>query len=353
MEYKSKLHESTVKYPQSQIWMDSCGAEELAYGIERGCVGATCNPNIVTQVIKNELDIWTPVIRKIIEENPEYNEDDVSWALIDEIGRQRSQLLLPIFTESGGKLGRLSIQTNIKNYRNTERMLEQAIHLNELGENMQVKLPASEAGVKAMEEATYRGISINATVSFTVSQAVAVAEAVERGLERRKKEGLSCAKMTPVCTIMAGRVDDWLKSYTTTKNLAVAPESLEWAGIAVEKEAYRVYNEKNYTTKLLTAANRNPYHWSEFVGGDIRQTINYGWQKKLESCDFDVVSRIDHPVHPEYMRQLKKYPEFMKAFENGAQNTSEFTDYGAFKFTLNGFLTGYEDLVKLVRPFLV
>lgn len=48
-----------------------------------------------------------------------------------------------------------------------------------------------------MEEATYRGVSINATVSFTVAQAVAVAEAVERGLARRKAEGLPCDEMAP------------------------------------------------------------------------------------------------------------------------------------------------------------
>ena len=51
---------------------------------------------------------------------------------------------------------------------------------------MIVKIPVTQAGVSAIEEATYRGISINATVSFTLPQAIAVAEAVERGLARRE-----------------------------------------------------------------------------------------------------------------------------------------------------------------------
>ena len=58
-----------------------------------------------------------------------------------------------------------------------------------LAPNVIVKIPATETGIRAMEEATYRGISINATVSFTVPQALAVAEAIERGLERREAEG--------------------------------------------------------------------------------------------------------------------------------------------------------------------
>ena len=90
-------------------------------------------------------------------------------------------------------------------------MVEQAVKINSLAPNMQVKIPASAAGVEAMEEATYRGISINATVSFTVAQAVAVAEAVERGLKRREAEGLDNSQMAPICTIMIGRTDDWLK----------------------------------------------------------------------------------------------------------------------------------------------
>jgi transaldolase len=155
--------------------------------------------------------------------------------------------------------------------------LEQALKLDSLGPNMQVKMPASAAGVKAMEEATYHGISINATVSFTVAQAVAVAEAVERGIKRRQAEGKDCSKLAPVCTIMIGRTDDWMKQYTAETGMVVNPECLEWAGVAVIKEAYRIYKERGYRTKLLSAANRNHYHWSELIGGDLAQTINYSW----------------------------------------------------------------------------
>jgi transaldolase len=54
--------------------------------------------------------------------------------------------------------------------------------------------------VEAIEESTYHGVNVNATVSFTVPQAVAVAEAVERGLNRRAAEGKdnsTCAPSAP------------------------------------------------------------------------------------------------------------------------------------------------------------
>lgn len=245
-EFLGKLHESAVKFPMTDIWMDSCGEEELNYGLERGIVGATSNPIIVGAVIKNEMSIWEPRIKELVKEMPDATEDELTWALIDEVGALRSKKLLPVYEEYHGKKGRLSIQTNAKYYRSAEKMIEQAMHLNSLGKNMMVKMPASAAGIKAMEEVTYRGVSINATVSFTVAQAVAVAEAVERGLNRRKAEGLPVDDMGPVCTLMIGRTDDWLKK--STKGI-VDPECLEWAGVAVIKEAYRIYKERGYTTR--------------------------------------------------------------------------------------------------------
>jgi transaldolase len=68
---------------------------------------------------------------------------------------------------------------------------------------------------------------VNATVSFTVPQAIAVAEAVERGIDRRKKEGKDISTMSPVCTIMVGRMDDWLKVIAAKKNIVTNPGYLE------------------------------------------------------------------------------------------------------------------------------
>lgn len=352
-EFKGKLHETAVKFPNTDIWIDSCGEEELEYGLARGCVGATSNPIIVGAVVKSELSYWEPRIKKIIADNPSFSEDDVVWALIDEVGAERSKKLLGVFEQFKGKKGRLSIQTNAKYYRDAARMADQAQHLNSLGKNMQVKMPASAAGVRAMEEATYRGISINATVSFTVAQAVAVAEAVERGLARRKAEGLPCEEMAPVCTIMIGRTDDWLKAYTAKTGMVVDAECLEWAGVAVIKEAYRIYKERGYTTRLLSAANRNHYHWSQLIGGDLCQTINYGWQKRLNACDVEVVSRIDEPVSETIMSELNKIDEFHKSFDEHGMKPEEFETYGGFRSTLASFLDGYDSLVKVIRGLMI
>lgn len=351
--YLGKLHESALDFPMTDIWMDSCGEAELNYGLERGIVGATSNPLIVSAVIKNELEIWENRIKELIKEMPTATEDEITWALIHEMGALRSKKLLPIFEKYKGLKGRLSIQTNAKYYRNARKMVDHAIVLNALGDNMQVKMPASAAGIAAMEEATCRGISINATVSFTVAQAVAVAEAVERGFEYRISNGMDTSMMAPVCTLMIGRVDDWLKSSVNVAGKVVDPECLEWGGIAVIKEAYRIYRERGYKTRLLSAANRNHYHWSALVGGNLSQTINYDWYRRLDNCDIEVKSRIDEPVNAEYMEQLERLPEFVKSFAENGLLLGEFDYYGGFRSTLSAFIAGYDDLCQFIRGYMI
>jgi len=353
MEYKGKLHESAVKFPQTDIWMDSCGEEELNYGLERGIVGATSNPIIIGSVIKNELNIWEKRIRDLIIEMNEATEDEIAWELMHEIAALRAKKLLPVFEENKGLKGRLSIQTNAKYYKSTEKMVEQATELDNIGANIQVKIPAGQAGIAAMEEATYQGVSINATVSFTVAQAVAVAKAVERGLDRRLAENLPIGTMAPVCTIMIGRTDDWMKQFTNETGLVVNPECLEWAGIAVMKEAYRIYKERGYRTKLLSAANRNHYHWSELLGGDLAQTINYGWYKRLDGCDIEVIDRIDDRVDDTIIKELNKISEFKKSFDEKGMTEEEFEKYGAFRSTLTTFIAGYDELCGLIRGYMI
>ena len=349
----NKLLETTTKFPETQIWNDSCSCKELAYCIENGGVGATTNPVIVLNVLKKELKEWEPTINQIIDDNPSYTEDEVAWQTIKAMGAKASKLLLPVFEETKGKKGRISFQTNAKYYRSKDKMVEHAVELASTVPNSQIKAPTSKAGVEAFEEMTYRGVSVNATVSFTVAQAVAVAEAVERGLNRRIAEGLPVDEMNPVCTIMAGRVDDYLKKDCAAKGMLIEPEILEWAGVAVVKNAYKIYKERGYRTKLLVAAYRNPYHWNQFIGGDLILTIPYGWQLKYNSSEYEIKETINDEVNPEYLKKLKKLPEFNKAYDIDGLKPEEFEHYGAFLATISGFLKGYDELVSIIRSYMV
>jgi transaldolase len=350
--YRGPLHEMALT-TKTDYWNDSCSINELSYAIENGAVGATTNPVIVKNVLKAELENYEEQVKELIANNPEATEDEIAWVLIENMAVEGAKLLKPVFDPETGR-GRISIQTNTKYYRNSELLIEQALHFSDLAENIQVKIPATSAGIKAFEESTYRGVSINATVSFTVPQAIAVAEAVERGLNRREKEGLDNSHINPVCTIMVGRVDDWLKDVANRDHIITNPEYLEWAGVAVMKNAYNIFQERGYKTKLLAAAYRNHHQWSQFIGGDILETIPYKWQKRFNGSNIEVKERIDDSVAPEIIDELLyKFDDFKKAYLPEGMGEKEFDNYGAVTKTLLQFSEGYDELVSIIRGYML
>jgi len=352
-EYKSKLHE-TVSTTPTDYWNDSCSIEELTYAIDNGAVGATTNPTIVVNVLKKEMHLWKDRVFQMIDENPTWSEVELTWKLIEEMAVRGAGLLKPVYDREKGRKGRLSIQTNPQLYRNATGIADHAIHFNSLAPNMQVKAPVTSAGVAAIEEATYHGVSINATVCFTVPQAIAVAEAMERGLNRRTAEGRSIAEMSPVCTIMIGRTDDWMRVSAKKEGIDIDPEYLTWAGIACLKRAYGIFQERGYRARLLGAAYRHLGHWSELIGGDIILTIPYEWQLKINASDIEVKPRMADPVDPKIIdAMLTKLPEFRKAYEPDGMTIKEFDTYGATVRTLRGFVSSYHELQGVVRDFML
>ena len=352
-EYKSPLHKM-VSTTQTDLWNDSCSVEELTYSISHGAVGATSNPTIVLNVIKKEMHLWEDRIYEVIDQNPDWTEVEITWKIFEEIGAKGASLLLPVFEKQAGKKGRLSVQTNPANYRNAPALVEQAIHFNSLGPNIQVKIPVTKAGIQAIEDVTFNGVNINATVCFTVPQAIAVAEAVERGLKRREAAGKPVEDMYPVCTIMVGRIDDWLKIVAKRDGIITDPCFMDWAGVACMKKAYSLYKERNYRTRLLAAAYRHHMHWSEFIGGDLILTIPYKWQVLFNNSDIEVKERMDDPVAPEIIDGLSShFEDFVKAYDENGLSVDEFDTFGATVRTLRGFTDSYHELQAVIREFML
>jgi len=351
--WKSPLHEMTQTTPTC-LWNDSAALEELKYSLEHGAVGATCNPVIVLDVLKQEMQIWRDRIVELIRQLPTATEEEISWRLIEEISATRASLLKPIFDAQRGRNGRLSIQTDPHFYRDTSALVEQAVRFSALAPNMIVKIPVTRAGIPAIEEATARGVSINATVCFTLPQCVAVAEAIERGLSRREKEGLDISTMGPVCTIMVGRLDDWLKVVMEKRNIVTDPGYLEWAGVAVFKKTYRLFQERGYRVRLLSAAYRNHLHWSELIGGDLVISPPCKWQMKFNASDITVADRIGTPVDPKIVDGLlKKFPDFGRAYNEGGIAIEDFDSFGPTARTLRQFIEACHEMSGQIRDIMI
>ena len=352
MSIKTKMQQTTDC--GSDWWNDSNDHVELQHAFDEGAVGATSNPVITFQSVKNHSDLWMPVIDEMILKNQQASEDEILWMLIDSVGIKAAKILLPVYEKTNRQKGKLSLQVNPKYYRNADAMFEQGQYLASLAPNIAIKCPALPAGIKAMEMLTASGITVNATVSFTVPQAVQVAEAIERGLSQAEKNSIDTKDVTPYVTIMVGRIDDHLKRVRDSKNTNIDPEIINWASIAIFKNAYKIFKERNYRSKLLAAAFRCDLHWKEIVGGDIIISMPYEWWNKFNASDVDVRHRIDESVDGETISLLKEnFEDFNKAYDEKGMSENEFESFGASVHTMQTFLEGYDEFVALIRSRMI
>ena len=335
------------------LWNDSSDPNELAQSISFGGVGATCNPTIAFTCINQRREVWLPRIAELAKEMPEASESEIGWQAVRELSLEAAKLLEPIFERENGRNGRLSMQTDPRLARSAKALADQAEEFSNLAPNIIVKIPATSVGVEAIEEATYRGVSVNVTVSFSVPQAIVTGEAIERGLKRREAEGKDVSTMGPVVTLMVGRLDDWIKDVAKRDGLFLDPGHLEWAGIAAFKRAYQEFNKRGLRARMLSAAFRNVMHWSEFVGGDVVVSPPFKWAKLINDSGYKMQQRMDIPVRDDIMETLLSIPEFVRAYEPDGMTPLEFDTFGATAKTLRGFLQADADLDALVRDVVI
>ena len=287
---------------QTVLWNDSADPKELKEALTWGIVGATCNPIIALSVIKSDKEYWVGRIKEYAKSHPTATDDQIGWAMVEELSVSAAKILEPEFEKSNGRNGRLSIQTDPRNFRDAK----------------------------------------------------ALAEAIERGLKRREAEGLDISQMGPVCTIMLGRVDDWVKVSVEKSGTLIDPGVMEWAGVAVFKHAHQIYKQRGYRTRLLCAAFRNHMHWSQIIGGDAVISPPFGWQVKINNSGIiPNPNSIEEPVDPVILKTLQTLPEFNKMYDVDGLKESEFTNFGATLRTLRGFLQSAHDLEAFVRDVTV
>ncbi len=160
--------------------------------------------------------------------------------------------------------------------------------------------------------------------------------------------------MSPIVTLMIGRLDDWMKVLVERDDLAVHPDAPNWAGLAVFKRTYGIFQERGYRSRLLAAAYRHRLHWTELVGGDVSMTLPYPWQVRFNRSGIAPEPRIDAPVDPALVDDLlDRVPDFRRAYDPDGMAPAEFEQYGASARTLRTFVKSYHDLQGTIRDLVL
>ena len=231
------------------IWLDYIRRDfvsngQLARLIEAGEVrGVTSNPTIFEEAIAKS-DLYNDAIRPLA--HAAWETELIFESLAVEDVRAASDLFLPVYEGSDGKDGFVSIEVSPRLADDTQGTLTEARRLWESVNrpNLMVKIPATESGVPAIEQAIYEGININVTLVFSLERYSQVMEAYLRGLERRMEANQPIDRVASVASFFVSRVDtavDAKLEAILREEGANAPKALAMLGRAAIANAKLAY----------------------------------------------------------------------------------------------------------------
>ncbi len=193
----------------TKLWLDSIDPELTIKNRKLGATGATSNPIIVSDLIKTGR--FDNKLAELFQDG--YSDEEVAWLTTDDLVKQAQEVFLPVWEETRGNDGYVSFELDplledlVLGPAHDERVKRYI----ELGKkwakgqrNRMIKVPATAAGLDAVEELAAAGITLNVTLIFSERQYKAARDAVWRGAQRRK-DGLDSFKS--VYSIFVSRVD--------------------------------------------------------------------------------------------------------------------------------------------------
>ncbi|HEV3377516.1 MAG TPA: transaldolase [Thermoleophilaceae bacterium] len=195
------------------IWLDTLSRELLESGdfarliADCAVTGATSNPSIFAKAITSS-DRYDDQLRAAVASGTR-DPQELFFELALEDVRRAADLLRPAFDESDGRDGFVSFECTPDLADDSEATIEQALELwRRLDRpNTMIKVPATSAGIPAIEELTSRGVNVNVTLLFSVARYEQVIDAYLTGLERRLASGEPVDAIASVASFFVSRVD--------------------------------------------------------------------------------------------------------------------------------------------------
>jgi transaldolase len=205
----TKLHE--LNQLGQSVWYDNIrrallDSGELAAFIADGVSGVTSNPSIFEKAIAGSND-YDEALQELVKANKSVDEIYETLALED-IGRT-ADLLRPVYERSEGVDGYVSLEVSPTLAHDTANTIAEAQRLfGALARpNVMIKVPATPAGMPAIETLIAAGVNVNATLIFALDQYAAVARAYIAGLERRAEAGDDLGAVASVASFFVSRLD--------------------------------------------------------------------------------------------------------------------------------------------------
>jgi len=235
------------------LWLDNLSRDIIESGqlkslLDLGITGITSNPSIFENSLGS--DSYDKQINDILDtsDTVKVYEDLVCKDISD-----ASDILLPIFNETNGEDGYVSLEVSPLIGYDTKATIEEAKYLfYRLNKpNVLIKVPATSEGILAIEELIFAGVNINVTLIFSVEQYKNVQNAYINGLKRRIEKGLDVSHIYSVASFFISRIDTVIDTLLDTYKHD-SSHLLGRIAVANAKVAYDEFNKTFSTPEFMS-----------------------------------------------------------------------------------------------------
>jgi transaldolase len=226
----------------TKLWLDSVDPAEVKANRAFGASGATSNPIIIGDLIKTGQ--FDELMTKFMREGKD-DDQALAWHLTDYLVREAQQVFLPVWEQTKGDDGYVSFELDplLEDTSCKLSLDERKARYIELGKkwskghkNRMIKVPATPAGLAALEELSASGVTLNVTLIFGADQYRTARDNIWRGAQRRSN-GLQHFKS--VYSIFVSRLD----VYTAKHVPSLSPAAQGQVGIVNAKHIWKLNNE--------------------------------------------------------------------------------------------------------------
>ncbi len=329
----------------TKFWINNPTRQQAEMAIAEGALGCTNNPSYTQKMIDHPEE--SPYAQAMLDEVIAKIEDDAKAAVEFQARMVKpiAEIFLPIFLESKGKNGYVSIQGDPFHDEEASYIISEALENRKIAPNICCKIPTTEPGIEAMKALVPLDTPLNATECFGISQVLAICDAYE-------KISAECGKKPMFyMSHIAGIYDDYLKNYVQENKIPISSDVLWQAGLAVARKAYDVMQQRGYNAIFVGGGARGLHHFTEMVGGEVCITINWeGSADKLIDQDPPVVYRLFNPVPEKVIDELmEKLPDFKRGYLDDGMRVEEFEGFGPVQLFRNSFTKSWKRVLALIK----
>jgi transaldolase len=299
----------------TKLWLDSIDPELVARNRALGATGATSNPIIVGDLIKTGR--FDADLDRFMREG--LSDHDIAWKMDDLLVRQAQGVFLPAWEATHGNDGYVSFELdplledpalNMPQEERTRQYVALARQWSAGHKNRMIKIPATAAGLAALEEVSAAGVTINVTLTFTPRQYTIARDAIWRGAQRRP----SLAGFKSVYSIFVSRVDVYSEHHLPQ----LSPKAQGMVGIVNAKRIWqmnqRFWADKNVPLQqeIIFASTGTkkpedpPWKYVEaFAGSDI-ETNPPATNDEVEASGRTITRQIDKMPEPDVLAEIER-----------------------------------------------